>query len=55
MTNKKQAPNKPETLIDCLKDIKEPRIDRTRDHKLIDILGHRPVYDDRGGREFHRH
>jgi len=38
MQENKQAPKNPETLIDCLEAMEDPRIDRTRDHKLIDIL-----------------
>lgn len=28
----------PNSLIDCLEEIEDPRVNRTRDHKLIDIL-----------------
>lgn len=38
MSEKKQQPTNPETLIQCLADLEDPRMDRTRDHKLIDIL-----------------
>jgi predicted transposase YbfD/YdcC len=38
MTNKKKAVKKPKRLLDCFDQMKDPRIDRTRDHKLIDIL-----------------
>ena len=37
--DKKDNPSKtPQTLIECFEDMQDPRIDRTRDHKLIDIL-----------------
>jgi predicted transposase YbfD/YdcC len=38
MTEEKERAPKPQTLIDCLQDMVDPRVERTRDHKLIDIL-----------------
>jgi predicted transposase YbfD/YdcC len=29
---------KPRTIVECFEDMPDPRIDRTRDHKLVDIL-----------------
>lgn len=38
MAKRKDPSQIPQDLIDCLQDIEDPRIDRTRRHKLIDIL-----------------
>lgn len=38
MDKKKQRPPKPKTFIECFEGLPDPRLDRTRRHKLIDIL-----------------
>lgn len=38
MDKKKQRLPKPKTLIECFEGLPDPRLDRTRRHKLIDIL-----------------
>lgn len=38
MDKKKQRLPKPKTLMECLEGLPDPRLDRTRRHKLIDIL-----------------
>ena len=38
MNEKKQRLPKPKTLIECFEGLPDPRLDRTRRHKLIDIL-----------------
>jgi predicted transposase YbfD/YdcC len=38
MSAKNSQPRPPRNLIECFEEIEDPRIDRTRDHKLIDIL-----------------
>jgi len=38
MRKKNDPPKTPQTLIECFQDMEDPRIDRTRDHKLLDIL-----------------
>ena len=38
MSSKENAPPTPRNLIECFEEMEDPRIDRTRDHKLIDIL-----------------
>ena len=38
MNKKKQRLPKPKTLIECFEGLPDPRMDRTRRHKLIDIL-----------------
>jgi predicted transposase YbfD/YdcC len=38
MTNKKQRLPKPKPLIECFEGLPDPRLDRTRRHKLVDIL-----------------
>jgi hypothetical protein len=38
MTAKNKQPQPPRSLIECFEEIEDPRIDRTRVHKLIDIL-----------------
>ena len=38
MSNQENAPRTPRSLVDHLKEMADPRMDRTRDHKLIDIL-----------------
>jgi predicted transposase YbfD/YdcC len=38
MSQHTPAPRTPQSLIDCLEEIEDPRMERTRDHKLIDIL-----------------
>ena len=38
MSAKNNHAESPRTLIECFQEINDPRIDRTRDHKLIDIL-----------------
>jgi predicted transposase YbfD/YdcC len=38
MSAKNNQPRPPKSLIECFEEIEDPRIDRTREHKLIDIL-----------------
>lgn len=38
MKSKHKAPRPPQGLIECFDELEDPRVDRTRDHKLIDIL-----------------
>jgi len=38
MSTQENAPPPPRTLIECFDEMEDPRVDRTRDHKLIDIL-----------------
>lgn len=38
MTNNENGPKTPKRLLECFDEIEDPRIDRTLDHKLIDIL-----------------
>jgi predicted transposase YbfD/YdcC len=38
MSAKDKQPRPPRSLIECFEEIEDPRIDRTREHKLIDIL-----------------
>jgi len=38
MEPRRNAPRIPKNLIDCLGELEDPRVDRTKDHKLIDIL-----------------
>ncbi len=38
MAQNADGPKTPKSLIDCLEEIEDPRVNRTRDHKLIDIL-----------------
>jgi predicted transposase YbfD/YdcC len=38
MDNKKPRLPKPKTLIECFEGLPDPRLDRTRRHKLVDIL-----------------
>ena len=38
MDKKKPRLPKPKTLIECFEGLPDPRLDRTRRHKLIDIL-----------------
>ena len=38
MDKKKRRLPKPKTLIECFEGLPDPRLDRTRRHKLIDIL-----------------
>jgi predicted transposase YbfD/YdcC len=38
MTTSKRGPKEPTGLVDFLEEVPDPRVDRTREHKLIDIL-----------------
>lgn len=38
MSAKNNQPQPPKSLIECFEEIEDPRIDRTREHKLVDIL-----------------
>jgi predicted transposase YbfD/YdcC len=38
MSSKDDAPATPRNLMECFDEMPDPRVDRTRDHKLIDIL-----------------
>lgn len=38
MCNEKNSTPKPRSLIECFEPMDDPRINRTRDHKLIDVL-----------------
>ena len=38
MNKETDGPQKPKRLVECFEEIEDPRIDRTLDHKLIDIL-----------------
>ena len=38
MSHSESKHQKPRNLIDCLQEMVDPRVDRTRDHKLIDIM-----------------
>jgi len=38
MNKERTPPPKPRTIVECFGELRDPRMDRTRDHKLIDIL-----------------
>lgn len=38
MSKKMNPPKTPQTLVECFQEMEDPRIDRAREHKLVDIL-----------------